>query len=156
MTESQSFRLRRPSKHKILMKSISDELNFSLRDILLIAAGIGYKYDRSEVFEESDERIRLEIFEQVTHAREFISMLSTSSSGLEMNLNTGEIEILLQNQFKIFEEFACGGLSWIQEQATSKDVRAAAILVEEVEASLLDSSPNSEEEISDLLGIDAF
>lgn len=155
MADNPTIRLRRPSKHRVLIKELVESNGMHMRDILLIAAGIGFKHGIAEKFEDSDEKIRLEIFDKGA-APTFMSLLAITPRVEDKEFSNEEIEDFYLNRFEIFEEYACGGLSWIQEQARLKEIQASQILMDEVEITLLDSDSTVEDEISDLLGVDAF
>lgn len=156
MSNSQDLRIRRPSKHGQLIKQLVESTGANMRDLLLTAAGIGFKHNISESFSSSDEKIRWDIFESKIYASSFISMLAITPPNDDSDFSEEEIEERYENRYLIFEEFACGGLSWIQEQAQAQDRQAGLILAEEIELTLLGQEVSTDDEVSRLLGFDAF
>lgn len=152
-------RVRRPAKYDSFLDDLIHDINDStatIRDILLLAAGIGFKYQRSEPFADSGEKIRYGIFEKKSQAENFMIILAIAPSGAETEFSNLELERRIDNKITIFEEYACGGLSWLYEQSQILSRRASIVLQEEFESTLFGQIEKGKTSISDLLGDEAF
>ncbi len=111
-------RVRRPERHEVLIQQMRNDAGFpAMRDVLLFAAGVGFAQGRRVPFDRSGEPIRYEILTNDALAEPFVSMLAAVSA-------QGDPEILdsarLTERITIFEEFANGGLEYIQEQVNTR------------------------------------
>ena len=107
-------RVRRPERHEVLIQQMRNDGGFpAMRDLMLFAAGIGFAQERRIPFDKTAEPIRYEILINDALAEPFISMLAAVAK-------EGDPEILdatrLSERITIFEEYANGGLEYIQEQ----------------------------------------
>lgn len=127
-------RVRRPERHEVLIQQLRNDAGFpAMRDVLLFAAGVGYAHGRRVPFDKSGEPIRYEILTNDALAEPFVSMLAAVAS-------EGDPEILdaarLPERITIFEEYANGGLEYIQEQFNTRreplDVIVRALTIEAV------------------------
>jgi dnd system-associated protein 4 len=127
-------RVRRPERHEVLIQQLRNDAGFpAFRDVLLFAAGVGFAQGRRVPFGRSAEPIRYEILTNDALAEPFVSMLAAVTS-------EGDPEILdaarLPERIVIFEEYANGGLEYIQEQLNTRreplDVMVRSLTVEGV------------------------
>ena len=115
---SADARVRRPERHEVLIQTLLTEARFpAMRDVLLFAAALGYSANRRAAFEKSGEPIRYEILVNEAQADPFISMLAAVTK-------PDDPEILdasrLGERIAIFEEYANGGLEYLQEQINTQ------------------------------------
>ena len=108
-------RVRRPAEFEVLIQQLKDEAGFpTMRDVLLFAAGVGLSTNRRAPFERSGELIRYETVTADVFGDAFIAMLAAVTC-------EGDPEVLdgarITERVLIFEEYANGGLEYIQEQA---------------------------------------
>ena len=111
-------RVRRPERHEVLIQQLRNDAGFpAMRDVMLFAAGVGFAQGRRVPFDKSGEPIRYEILTNDALAEPFVSMLAAVTK-------EGDPEILdasrLPERIMIFEEFANGGLEYIQEQVNTR------------------------------------
>lgn len=127
-------RVRRPERHEVLIQRLRNDAGFpAMRDVMLFAAGVGFAQARRVPFDKSGEPIRYEILTGDAMAEPFVSMLAAVT-------NEGDPEILdtnrLPERITIFEEYANGGLEYLQEQLNTRreplDVVVRSIAVEAV------------------------
>lgn len=107
-------RVRRPAQQEALLQQLKDEAGFpTMKDILLFAAGVGVTQNRRVPFEKSGEPIRYDTLTSEAWSEPFISMIAAVAA-------TDDPEILddarLGERISVFEEYANGGLEYIQEQ----------------------------------------
>lgn len=142
-------RVRRPAQFEPLLLQLREEAGFpTMKDILLFAAGIGVTQDRRVPFEKSGEPIRYDTLTSEAWSEPFISMIAAVAA-------SGDPEILddarLGERISVFEEYANGGLEYIQEQVNVRkqpyDVVVRAIALE----ALSDTQSAKPASIEDLL-----
>jgi len=142
-------RVRRPEQHEALIQHLRDEGGFpTMRDILLFAAGVGFANGRRVPLQKPGEGIRYEVLVNDSLADPFVSMLAAVT-------HPDDPEILdsarLDERVKIFEEYANGGLEYIQEQANSRHL-PYDVIVRSLATEALDDTRTAEPaSISDLL-----
>ena len=126
-------RVRRPSdKEKLLQRLLNGNPFQTLREAIVFAAALGFARGRREPFNESEEPIRWDLFQDVG-ADSLAAMVAASG--------TDEIGILspdrIDEQITAFEEYANGGLSELdvlldsQPERLPPDVILDLVLAEE-------------------------
>lgn len=106
-------RVRRPADHEVLIKRMQEEGGFLyMRDVLLFAAGVGVNNNRRFSFQKSSEPIRYDTLTEPSFSGTFVSMLSAYTLPEDPEILAPE---RLDERVKIFEEYANGGLEYIQE-----------------------------------------
>lgn len=148
-------RVRRPEHHELLIQQLRNECNEggagfpAIRDVLLFAAGVGYTNGRRLPFDKSGEPIRYDILTYDALAEPFVAMLAAVSVDEDPEVLEAT---RLHERIKIFEEYANGGLEYLQEQVNTRkeplDVIVSSITVEE----LSDASQHRNASIEELLG----
>src|SRR5450759_4416050 len=123
-------RVRRPAdKEALFRKLVDDERLFAtLRDLMAFAAVLGYEHGRSTAFEKSLEPINWEIF-RGSSAEAVVHMIAGVSKD-DFNILSSE---RFSEQLVIFEEFANGGLSVIQERLAASHRAPIEVLLELVQ-----------------------
>jgi dnd system-associated protein 4 len=108
------LRIRRPQQYEALMHELRNEAAFAtFRDILLFAAAIGAQVKRRVEFTSSGEPIRYETLKEPMFSETLINMIAANEVEDDPEImdsaRAGE-------RVRIFEEYANGGLEYIQEQ----------------------------------------
>lgn len=121
------IRVRRPQQYEALMQELKDEAAFAtFRDILLFAAAVGAHVKRRVPFGGTSEPIRYETLKEPMFSETLINMIAA-------NEVHDDPEILdsprASERVKIFEEYACGGLEYIQEQVNVRHEPAALVVI---------------------------
>ncbi len=119
------------------------------RDILLFAAAVGYRNDRRVAFQRaSGDPIRYETLIGPAFSEALINMIAA-------NVVTDDPEIMdgarIEERIRIFEEYANGGLEYIQEQVNMRHQPAALIVIDLVTEALSDSGGAKPVSVDDLL-----
>jgi dnd system-associated protein 4 len=117
----------------------------SFRECLVFAAALGYKHGLRKPFEQTDEPIPWNVFEQYEPLLHLLAIASTDDGGVIAQERFGE-------QLTILEEFANGGLSVMQsaiERDGGSHIDALARLVKE--AILSQSNPQSGPNLDSIL-----
>lgn len=142
-------RVRRPADHEVLIQHLRDEAGFpTMRDVLLFAAAVGYAKQRRERFDRSGEPIRLEVVTSEALADTFFTMLSAATVEADPEILRPE---RIGERLNIFEEFACGGLSYIQEEANTRRIPLDAVLHSLVVDALVEEDGIGPASLEDLL-----
>ncbi|WP_152990248.1 DNA phosphorothioation-associated protein 4 [Sphaerimonospora mesophila] len=133
MTSFSEPRVRRPKAHKTLIQQLGREEEGPFKNMastLLFAASVGYVRSRREKFSESEEPIRYEVF--LRHSPTAVAFID-SLGVLEY---PGDASIMseerLGERIAVFEEYANGGLSYIQGQINASKSRVMDVLLEMV------------------------
>lgn len=147
MTTS-DVRVRRPKTYEVLIQQLRDDAGFpTMRDILLFAAALGKFQGRRQPFDESSEPIRYETLTDPAYAATLVNMLAAVTEADDPEVLSGS---RLTERVRIFEEFANGGLEYLQEQ---KNVRQLPLnlLVAALVTEALDEAAAQPAPIDDLL-----
>lgn len=131
MTSSQTdVRARRPQDHAVLMEvMMQPETGFpTYRDVLLFAAAVGWTQDRRVAFTGSaGDSIRMDVLMTPRYSESLINMIAVDTV-------SDDPEILdaarLEERIRIFEEYANGGLEYIQEQVNTRHQTAALVVLD--------------------------
>jgi dnd system-associated protein 4 len=119
-----------------------------MRDVLLFAAGVGVSTQRQVPFDKSGETIRYETMTAEVFAEAFISMIAAVTTEEDPEILDGS---RLGERILIFEEFANGGLEYIQEQANVRRQPHEVILRTLVTEALTDARTAEPASINELL-----
>lgn len=145
-------RVRRPQQHEALMIELQSEAGFpTFRDVLLLAAAVGFRNERRVPFTATGgDPIRYETTMIVPAFSEaLISMIAA-------NVVTDDPEIMddarLEERVKIFEEYANGGLEFIQEQVNVRRQTAALVVADLVTEALSETGGAQPVSVDELLG----
>ncbi|SDO34518.1 dnd system-associated protein 4 [Nakamurella panacisegetis] len=150
MTLQSEIRARRPQQHEALMLELQSEGRFqTYRDILLLAAAIGHRQERRVQFAESSgDPIRYEVLTTPGFSDTLINMIAT-------NVITDDPEIMdgarTEERIKIFEEYANGGLEYIQEQVNVRHQPAALVVMGLVTEALTETGGIKQVSVDELL-----
>ncbi|GGC53558.1 hypothetical protein IEU95_09950 [Hoyosella rhizosphaerae] len=144
-------RIRRPQQHEALMLELQEEAGFTtFRDIMLLAAAIGYHRSRRVRFTETaGDPIRYETLTGPTFSEALINMIAANVIGDDPEIMDN---VRIQERVEIFEEYMNGGLEYIQEQVNVRIQTAALVLIDLVSEALNDSSGATAASVDELLG----
>ena len=122
-------RVRRPQQHEALMQELQNEGKFpTYRDILLFAAALGFSQERRIPFTNAfGDPIRYEVLTAPAFSETLINMIAANSV-------TDDPEVMdeprIDERLKIFEEYANGGLEYIQEQVNVRHQPASLVVID--------------------------
>lgn len=119
------------------------------RDILLFAAAVGYRQDRRVPFAAaSGDPIRSDVLMAPGFSDTLINMIAANV------VDDPEImdDTRMDERFKIFEEYANGGLEYIQEQVNVRHQPAALVVIDLVTETFADDSGAKPVSVDELLG----
>ncbi|MGY2075049.1 DNA phosphorothioation-associated protein 4 [Blastococcus sp. SYSU DS0828] len=144
-------RIRRPQQHEALLQEMRDEAGFStFRDGLLFAAALGVRHGRrSPIGQSAGDPIRYETLTGPAYAEALVSMIAANEAPDDPEIMDDR---RLEERVRIFEEYANGGLEYLQEQVNVRHQPISVIVVDEVTNALTESggaSPASVEELLD-------
>jgi dnd system-associated protein 4 len=132
------------------MVELQNEAEFPyFRDVLLFAAAVGFRNARRVPFSSaSGDPIRYETLTSPTFSEALIDMISA-------NVHVDDAEIIgstrIDERLKIFEEYANGGLEYIQEQVNVRHQPAAAVVLDLVTEPLSESGGATPASVDELL-----
>lgn len=142
-------RVRRPAQHEVLIQRLKDEAGFpTMRDVLLLAAAVGVSQQRRQPFERTGEPIRLETLTAEALADTFFAMLSAVTRAEDPEVLGPE---RVTERLAIFEEYACGGLDFIQEEANTRRMPLDAVIQSLVVDALVEEKAQTPARLEDLL-----
>jgi dnd system-associated protein 4 len=143
-------RVRRPKQHEALMLELQDEAKFpTYRDILLFAAAVGFRQGRSVAFAASSgDSIRYEVLTTPAFSDTLFNMIA-------VNVVSDDPEIMdgarVEERIRIFEEYANGGLEYIQEQVNVRRQPAALVVIDLATEAFADDGGVKPVSVDDLL-----
>ena len=150
-TPPSEVRARRPQQHEALMQELQAEGKFpTYRDILLFAAAVGFRQERRVPFTTaSGDPIRSDVLMAPGFSDTLINMIAA-------NVVTDDPEIMddtrMDERFKIFEEYANGGLEYIQDQVNVRHQPAAIVVIDLVTEAFADDIGAKPVSVDELLG----
>lgn len=107
-------RVRRPQTHERLVLEMGDAGFGTFRDALLFAAALGASLGRRVPFSNAiGDPIRYETLTAPMFSAALVSMIAAVEVAADPEIMDG---LRLEERVRIFEEFANGGLEYIQEQ----------------------------------------
>ena len=143
------LRVRRPQQYEALMLELRQEAGFAtFRDILLFTAAVGAYVNRRVPFTSSGEPIRYETLKEPTFSETLINMIAANEleDDPEVMDSTRAGERVL-----IFEEYANGGLEYIQEQVNVRHEPANLVVIGLVTEALARSGAAEAVSVEELL-----
>ncbi|MEH6621163.1 MAG: hypothetical protein V7738_00055 [Dietzia maris] len=132
------------------MKELQEEGGFgTFRDILLLAAAIGFHFSRRATFSESaGDPIRYETLTAPAFSEAFINMIAANVVNDDPEVMDGS---RIEERLSIFEQYANGGLEYIQEQVNVCHQTAELVVAELVSEALSESSGANPASVDELL-----
>lgn len=150
MISTADVRARRPQHHERLMQELQKDAGFpAFRDILLFASAVGFVQGRRVPFNATaGDPIRYDTLASPSFADTLISMIAANEVG-----NDPEImdDARLAERVAIFEEYANGGLEYIQELINTRNQTPDLIVFDLVTGALADQSTTQTADVQDLL-----
>lgn len=142
-------RVRRPQQYEVLLRELREDGVFTtMRDILLFAAAVGFVQQRRVPFDTSAEPIRYETLTDPSYAETLVNMVAA----VELR---DDAEILdkprLNERIGVFEEYANGGLEFIQEQMNVRHQSAQMVIESLVTDALAGADVAEPVSVEDLL-----
>ena len=120
------IRVRRPLQYEALMLELRQEAAFATwRDVLLFAAAVGAHVGRSVPFTATSEPIRYETLKEPMFSETLVNMIAASEKDDPEIMDSTR----LGERIRMFEEYANGGLEYIQEQANIRHEPANLVVV---------------------------
>jgi dnd system-associated protein 4 len=142
------IRVRRPQQYEALMLELRQEAAFATyRDILLFAAAVGTYAQRRIPFTSSGEPIRYETLKEPMFSETLINMTAANEvedPEIMDSTRAGE-------RVRIFEEYANGGLEYIQEQVNVRHEPANLVVIGLVTEALARSGAAEAVSVEELL-----
>lgn len=143
-------RVRRPQAHEALLVELHNEAGFVYyRDALLFAAGVGVHFQRRVPFTSAaGDPIRYETLTVPSFSDALVSMIAANEVE-----NDPEImdDSRLEERIRIFEEYANGGLEYIQEQVNVRHQTANLVVIALVTEALSQSGGAEPASVDELL-----
>jgi dnd system-associated protein 4 len=143
------IRVRRPQQYEALMLELRQEAAFAtFRDILLFAAAVGAYVQRRLSFTSAGEPIRYETLKEPMFSETLINMIAANEDDdpeIMDSTRAGE-------RVRIFEEYANGGLEYIQEQVNIRHEPANLVVISLVTEALARSGAAEAVSVEELLG----
>ena len=142
------IRVRRPQQYEALMLELRQEAAFAtFRDTLLFAAAVGAHIQRRVPFTSSGEPIRYETLKEPMFSETLINMIAANEvDDPEIMDSTRASE-----RVRIFEEYANGGLEYIQEQVNVRHEPANLVVIGLVTEALARSGAAEAVSVEELL-----
>jgi len=120
------------------------------RDILLFASAIGFSNDRRVPFTNaSGDPIRYETLTGPMFSEALINMIAANVVADDPEIMDGP---RIEERVKIFEEYANGGLEYLQEQVNVRHQPAALVIMDFVTEAFSESGGVKPVSVDDLLG----
>jgi dnd system-associated protein 4 len=143
-------RIRRPQQHEALLLELQTESRFPyFRDVLLFAAALGFRNERRVPFTAaSGDPIRYDTLTAPLFSEALVNMIAS-------NVVPDDPEIMdatrIEERVKIFEEYANGGLEYLQEQVNVRHQPAALVVDALVTEALSESGGAKPVSVEELL-----
>lgn len=107
--------IRRPDRHEGLIENLLSEVGIfsTMRDVLVFSACVGFSKDRQEGFDPAPNPIAWETMSNNSLFESIVMMIAASVSADNPEFLG---DSFAKERARMFEEYACGGLSVIQEE----------------------------------------
>ena len=133
------------------MQEMQTEAKFpTYRDVMLFAAAVGFQQQRRASFTASSgDPIRWEVLTANAFSDILINMIAANAVSDDPEILDG---IRLEERIRIFEEFANGGLEYIQEQINVRRQPVELIVIDLVTDALAQGGAARPLSVDELLG----
>lgn len=150
MESVSDVRVRRPQSFEALMVELRDEGGFAtFRDVLLFAAAVGqYLRRRVSFASAAGDPIRYETLTAPPFAEAFVNMIAVREEPADAEIMDRE---RLDERVRIFEEYACGGLEYIQEQVNVRHQPASDVVLSVVAEAVAGLSASHSASVDELI-----
>lgn len=131
------------------MQELQSEGKFpTFRDLLIFAAAVGFRQERRVPFTASSgDPIRYEVLTAPGYSDTLINMIAANVVDDPEIMDGARTE----ERIKIFEEYANGGLEYIQEQVNVRHQTAALVVIDLVTEALTESGGAKQVSVDELL-----
>jgi len=120
----------------------------TFRDVLLFAAAVGFSHDRRVAFAAaSGDPIRYEVLTAPGFSDTLINMMAANVVDDPEIMDGSRVE----ERIKIFEEYANGGLEYIQEQMNVRHQPSNLVVIDLVAEALSDAGGAKQVSVDELL-----
>jgi dnd system-associated protein 4 len=144
------IRVRRPHQYEALMLELRNEAGFTTyRDILLFGAAVGAYVKRRVPFTSTGEPIRYETLTEPNFSAALVNMIAATELREDPEIMDST---RLAERLRIFEEYANGGLEYIQEQVNSRHEPANLLVISLVTDALTHNGAAEAVSVEELLG----
>lgn len=149
IASSEDLRVRRPQQHEAMMLELQDEARFpTLRDVLIFGAAVGYANGRRASFTAASEPIRYGTVFNPGFSETLMNMIAANVAPDDPEIMDAE---RIEERIKIFEEYANGGLEYIQEQVNTRHQPAALVVLDLVTDALSEAGGAEPASVDELL-----
>lgn len=150
MTVSSDVRVRRPQQHEELIQKLRTEAGFpTYRDILLFAGGLGFMLQRRVPFDAAAEPIRYDTVTDPQFAEALINMIAAATYPDDPEILGGD---RLADRVRVFEEYANGGLEYLQGEVNTRHQPVDLVVVSLVTDALAKDATAEPASVEELLG----
>lgn len=151
MTTPPDVRVRRPLQYEVLVQQLREEAAFpTYRDALLFAAALGFQQQRRVSFTSTaGDLIRYDTLIGRDYGDALVSMLATRAHPDEPVIMD---DARLAARVTVFEEYANGGLEYLQEQMNVRHQPVEQVVIALVTEALAEGVTMDEVTVDELLG----
>jgi dnd system-associated protein 4 len=145
------IRFRRPAEHEELLSLLTgkDGPFRSNYEALMFAAALGRRRERRVPFEKSGEMIRYALIENRPYGDVLVDLIAAAETPDDAKVLSDE---RLGERLRIFEEYANGGLHWLQGEINTRGSRdLVAIVSSLVLDALMPAEGKDDDPLEDML-----
>ncbi|WP_316749181.1 DNA phosphorothioation-associated protein 4 [Streptomyces herbicida] len=137
-------RFRRPAEHEKLLTDLTgkDGPFRAMVDAMMFAAALGKSKGRRVPFDKTGEPIRLALLENRTYGDVLVNLIAAAEVSEDAKILGDD---RLKERMLIFEEYANGGLQYLQGELNASGRRDFVSIVSNLMMDALTTSPASEE-----------
>ncbi|MEV0312279.1 DNA phosphorothioation-associated protein 4 [Nonomuraea fuscirosea] len=145
-------RFRRPAEHEELLNALTakDGPFRAMVDALMFAAALGCRKGRREPFDKPGDGIRLALMEGRQYGDVLIDVIAAAEVRDDPKILGDD---RLSERIKIFEEYANGGLLYIQGIINESGSRDLTAIISNLVMDALVAPPKQEDTVSELIQI---
>ncbi|NYV73206.1 DNA phosphorothioation-associated protein 4 [Streptomyces sp. UH6] len=144
-------RFRRPSAHEKLLSQLTDKNTgpfVTMVEAMMFAALLGHRKSGRESFTDSDEPIRLSVMEGRPYGDVLLDVLAAVEHDDDPKILGDEHQA---DRVLIFEEYANGGLSYLQTLISRQSAKSLQAIVSDLVLDGLQENPVVEDEVGEFL-----
>lgn len=143
-------RFRRPAAHEQLLNELTgkDGPFRAMVDALMFAAALGRRKDRRDPFEKAGEPIRLALMDGRQYGDVLIDMIAAAEAQDDPKILADE---RLAERIRIFEEYANGGLNFIQGELNTSGSHDLVTIVSSLVMDALTAPDEKENDLAELM-----
>lgn len=143
-------RFRRPADHEDLLNLLTgkDGPFRAMVDALMFAAALGHRKQRREQFDKAGEPIRLALMEGRQYGDVLIDMIAAAEVRDDPKILADERQ---SERIKIFEEYANGGLHYIQGELNASGSRDLVTIISNLVMDGLTAAQEPQDDVAEVL-----